>query len=341
LSDVTLVIPGRNCAATIGPCLRSVVPLLQSAKLARVIFVDDASTDRTAQVVDDLIAELRQGTSADVAIDVLSGPGKGAGGARNIGWQAADTDLIWFVDSDCVVDPDALQILLQHLDADDVAAVGGSYGNMRPDSLVASLIHAEIVQRHRRMRLEVDFLATFNVVYRRRVLAQLGGFDERFVKAQDAELAYRARRAGHRLRFDARSQVRHFHADSLGHYLKVQRQQGYWRAWLYAVHPERISGDSYSGFADHVQPPLALAMVALSPTMLLGPLALIQAPLAGALLAAQWPMTSELVRSKRSLRYAAFAPMSFCRAFSRGIGFAHGTTTAAIAKLVGDAKSQP
>lgn len=324
MSDVTLVIPGRNCAATLDACLSSVVPLLKAGKLAQIVFVDDASTDATAAI------------AATFPVDVLRGSGKGAGAARNIGWQAAKTETIWFVDSDCVVDHDALDVLLAHLDADDVGAVGGSYGNMRPDSLVASLIHAEIVQRHRQMQLEVDFLATFNVVYRRSVLVAMDGFDERFVKAQDAELAYRVRSAGYRLKFDARSQVRHFHADTLSHYLKVQRQQGYWRAWLYAVHPERLAGDSYSGFSDHVQPPLALAMVALAPTMLLGPLALIQAPLAGALLAAQWPMTSELVRSKRSLRYAAFAPMSFCRAFSRGIGFAHGCTTAALAKVAGD-----
>lgn len=317
MQQVTLVIPGRDCATTLRACLDAVVQLLRSAALAEIIFVDDGSRDDSAAI------------ARAAGVTVLTGTGQGAGAARNLGWRRASTPLIWFVDSDCVVQPGALGLLVNHFDSDDVAAVGGSYSNMRPDSLLASLIHGEIVARHRQMQREVDFLATFNVVYRRSVLAELDGFDERFLKAQDAELAFRTRRAGYRLRFDARSQVGHFHADTLAHYLSVQRQQGYWRAWLYAVHPERMSGDSYSQLADHVQPPLALAMVALSPTLALGPLSLLEVPLAGALLAAQLPMTALLIRRNRSLAYAAFAPMSFARAFSRGVGFAHGALSAA------------
>lgn len=329
MSEVTLVIPGKDCAATLDACLRSVMPLKHSGAVAEVIFVNDGSSDGSGEI------------AAQLGATVLDGPGLGAGRARNIGWRAATTSLIWFIDSDCVADPGALDLLLPHLDEPEVGGVGGSYANMLPDSLLASLIHAEIVQRHREMNAEVNFLATFNVLYRRSVLAQIGGFDERFIKAQDAELAYRARRAGHRLRFEPRSLVAHFHADTLKRYLKVQRQQGYWRAWLYAVHPQRIGGDSYSNWADHIQPPLALAMVALSPTLLMGPLAAVELPLAFALLVAQWPMTARLVKRNRSLRYAAFAPMSFCRAFSRGIGFAHGSAEAMLAKARGEVTPGP
>jgi len=318
VTGVTLVIPGRNCAATLDACLAAVTPRVADGQLAEIIFVDDASTDESAAI------------AAKHGVRILQGPGRGAGLARNIGWQAASTELIWFIDSDCVAQPDALEILVEHIAPDDVGAVGGSYGNMRPNSLLASLIHAEIVQRHQTMPLHVDFLATFNVLYKRAVLAEVGGFDVRFVKAQDAELAYRVRRAGYRLRFDARSQVGHFHLTDLRPYLRVQHQQGYYRAFLYAAHPERMSGDAYSGFSDHVQPPLALAMVALSPTLLLGPVALVEWALAGALLGAQLPMTWRILKAERDPRYAAFAPMSFMRAFSRGVGFARGVAAAAI-----------
>lgn len=57
--------------------------------------------------------------------------------------------------------PDALDTLLQHLATcpapDRVAAIGGSYGNMRPDSLLASLIQEEIVARHAKMSSDVTF----------------------------------------------------------------------------------------------------------------------------------------------------------------------------------------
>ncbi len=307
--DVTLVIPGRNAARTVEECLSSVVPLLERPRLKEIIFVDDGSTDDTAELV------------RRFDVRCIPGAGTGPGAARNLGWQSADTPLIWFIDSDCVAEFDALDILLEHMEEQRVAGVGGSYGNMRPESLLACLIHEEIVERHLAMPREVNFLATFNTLYRRDQLENVGGFDERFKKAQDAELAFRIRRNGGVLRFDPRSRVRHFHSSALWPYLRVQQQQGYWRTWLYLEHPEKMGGDSYSSLLDHMQPPLAMLSLALLP---LGPLALGAVPAAVGLGMAQGPMTWRLVRRKNDLRYLMFAPMSFLRSYARGIGMCQG-----------------
>jgi cellulose synthase/poly-beta-1,6-N-acetylglucosamine synthase-like glycosyltransferase len=317
-SDVTLVIPGRNARATVDACLASVVPMLDDGTLQEIIFVDDGSTDGTGELV------------ARFPVTCLRGPGAGAGAARNLGWRAATTPLIWFIDSDCVAEPDALTTLLPALDDAGVGAAGGSYGNMRPGSLLATLIHEEIVERHMAMPGEVNFLATFNVLYRRAALEQVGGFDERFLKAQDAELAFRVKRAGWRLRFDRRSQVKHFHQEELWKYLKVQWQQGYWRALLYVEHPDRLAGDSYSGVTDHIQPMLAVAALGLLPFSLLPPVALAEATVLAALAAAQLPMTSRIVRRTRRPELASHAAMSFTRAFARGIGLGLGTARALL-----------
>ena len=318
---VTLVIPGRDCEETIGMCLDSVAPLLEGGRLAEIVFVDDGSVDGTAAIVEGF------------PVNVVRGKGEGPGAARNRGWKAAGTPLVWFVDADCVVEEGALEALLEHMDDPAVGGVGGSYGNARPDSLLACLIHEEIVARHARMGPRVDFLATFNVVYRREVLEEVGGFDERFLKAQDAELSFRIRRAGHELGFDSRSRVRHHHPISLRSYLDTQRKQGYWRAWLYFEHPERMKGDSYSGFVDHVQPPLAVMSLALAPSLLMGPLALVEAPVLGALAAAQIPKTVELIERTGDPRFAGFAPMSFARAYARGVGMLRGAADGIAERL--------
>ncbi len=119
-----------------------------------------------------------------------------AGSARNLGITAAGSEFIWFVDADCVPGRDALSRLLLAFEDEQVAAVGGSYGNMHPESLLATLIQEEIAARHARMGRRTDFLATFNVVYRRRVLLALGGFDENLKKGQDAQLAFRVQQRG-------------------------------------------------------------------------------------------------------------------------------------------------
>lgn len=313
---VSLVIPGRNCSGTIRQCLSAVLPIRDDpdSPLDEILFVDDGSTDDTAAIV-------RQ-----FPVTLLPGTGTGRGAARNLGYRRAHNPLIWFVDSDCVAEPDALRRLLPHMDDPQVGGVSGSYGNMAPDSLLAGLIHEEIIERHRRMPTRVDFLATFNVLYRRDALEMVGGFDERYLRGQDAELSWRVLAAGYHLHFEFQSRVKHYHATRWRRYLKAQRQQGYWRAWLHTAYPQHNVGDSYSSFLDHIQPPLALLSLAALPLLLTPWPAvrrLVLVPLL-LLLPAPLPLTVRLVRRLGQWRYLAYAPMSIVRAYFRGAGLAHG-----------------
>ena len=320
MSTVSLVIPGRNVAATVGPCLEAVAPLLDRGELEEILFIDDGSTDDTAAVVTAAVA-------GRYPVRRLEGGGRGPGAARNVGWRAARGELVWFLDADCVAEPGALSILRRHLRDPAVAAAGGSYANLCSGSLLAALVHEEIVERHRAMaggRGEVDFLASFNVVYRRDVLARLGGFDERLMKAQDADLAYRVRRLGGELRFDRRSRVGHFHPTRLGSYLRTQAGQGFWRVYLYGEHPRAIRGDVYSGWLDHLQPPLAtLLLAALGLSWLpAGRLAAVGLALLLALLPS--PMAWRLVRRTGHPRFLLHVPFSMVRAVARGLGMTAG-----------------
>ena len=317
---VSLVIPGRNCAATIRQCLEAVVPLLEddTSPLSEIIFVNDGSTDETAGIV------------SEYPVHCLAGTGRGPGAARNLGWRAAKGHLVWFVDADCVAEPDALSLLLPHMSDPKVGGVGGSYGTMTADNLLSCLIHEEIVERHRVMGSRVNFLATFNVLYRRSILERIGGFDERYLKAQDAELSFRVMGAGYELRFEFGSRVRHYHPTRWRSYLRTQRGQGYWRVWLHLSHHGHATGDSYSSLGDHAQPPLAmltlLCVVVAAVFHALGRPEAWWAVLAPAaiLAALQWPMTLRLLRRMRQGRYLCYAAMGFLRAFWRGIGMTQG-----------------
>ncbi|QDS91725.1 Putative glycosyltransferase EpsH [Roseimaritima multifibrata] len=363
---IALVIPGRNCAATLDRCLQSVVPLLSrsgrgdesptdhngrydessatglvassatpnnhraglvassttasppAARLQEIIFVDDGSTDATAEI------------AARYPVRVIAGTGQGPGAARNLGWQATDADLVWFIDSDCVAESDALAKLLPHMSDPEVAGVGGSYANLYPDSLVATLIHEEIVARHRRMPLRVNFLGGFNVLYRRTALKTLNGYDELVTNgpgaagAEDCDLSFRAVDSGMRLHFELKSRVGHYHPTSLWGYLRTQFRHGRFRASLFRRHRNKISGDSYAGLIDYVQPPVALASLAVIPLMAFGLLGGIAfGLLIGLLLIVQLPMAAAI--AKTSCRLALiFVPFGFMRAYARGLGLTQG-----------------
>ncbi len=331
---VSLVIPGLNCARTLRPCLEAVTAILNAAAAAaaaasplrEIIFVDDGSSDETPDV------------AREFPVKVISGPGGGPGAARNLGWRAAESPLIWFVDSDCVAEPDALLHLLPHLDDPAVCGVSGSYGIMNPESLLACLVHEEIIERHRQMATEVNFLGGFNVLYRRSAVEEVAGFDEQWFNgpgkpgAEDADLAYRVRERGHVLHFEPRSLVKHFHPSRLGRYLRSQRIHGWWRVNLHLRHVSQGAGDSYSRVIDHLQPPVAMLTLASLPLLFIDRGWIVPASLVALLLLAQLPMTLRILKRLRRTRYLLFAPLGFLRAYWRGAGLTMGLLAAALSR---------
>lgn len=108
LSSLTVVLPARNRGRLIGPCLES---LLRSAAhleplgvQAEIVVANDASTDETPQVVDQVAASAPIPVRR-VDLATRQGPGR----ARNAAIEAATGELIVFVDSDVVVEEDFLR----------------------------------------------------------------------------------------------------------------------------------------------------------------------------------------------------------------------------------------
>jgi histidinol-phosphate phosphatase family protein len=132
-----------------------------------------------------------------VRIRVVRGRGAGPAAARNLGWRLAVAPWVAFLDDDVVPDPgwlEALQADLASLDP----TVAGSQGRLRVplpgdrrptdrERNVAALAGARWV--------------TADMAYRRAVLTEVGGFDERFPRAyrEDSDLALRVLRAGYRI----------------------------------------------------------------------------------------------------------------------------------------------
>ncbi|MEN8375018.1 MAG: glycosyltransferase [Gemmatimonadota bacterium] len=330
-SSITLVIPGRNTALTLHACLKAVVPYLGSGLLREIMYVDDGSTDQSSAI------------AAAYPARVLDAGGLGPGGARNVGWKAASTDLVWFIDADCVARPGALEALQAHLRAPAVGGAGGSYANEVPGSLLGTLIHAEIVARHRRMPTHVGYLATYNVLYRRSVLESLGGFDEVSFNAagkpgaEDIDLAYRASAAGWILHFEPRSLVGHYHPTKLLPYLKTQRRHGFWRVALHLKHRKQGGGDDYSGPVDHAQPFVGIAAVLATPLAIGERFRPLMIGLWAVLLALQLPMMLRLLSIERGPRALVYAPLGAIRAVWRGFGMCAGVV-ARMLRLAGSVR---
>ncbi len=158
----------------------------------RVIVVDDRAAGASGRIeLGPAAAEI------DATIEVVRGPGRGPATARNAGWRRSAAPWIAFLDDDVVPEPDWSDRLALDLETLD-AGVAASQGRIR----VPLPAGRRPTDRERCVAgLEDAVWATADMAYRRRVLLELGGFDERFPRAyrEDADLALRAVEAGHRI----------------------------------------------------------------------------------------------------------------------------------------------
>ncbi|WP_026924148.1 HAD-IIIA family hydrolase [Glycomyces arizonensis] len=189
MTTITIVVP------TIGrPSLRTLLTALAAAKgpePRRLVLVDDRPRPGRLELPD-----------LPFPCDVLRSYGRGPAAARNLGWRAADTEWVAFLDDDVI--PSAtwfadLDADLAPLGDDDAASQGRievplPEGRRPTDSErgTASLADARWI--------------TADMAYRREALQAVSGFDERFTRAfrEDSDLALRIVDAGWRIGYGER-----------------------------------------------------------------------------------------------------------------------------------------
>jgi len=104
MAYVTIIIPLYNSESYIKKTLISL--LNQSCSDYRVIFIDDCSADNTVEIVNEFLHKFTDASLVRLQKNV--GPGK----ARNIGIKQSNTNLIAFLDSDDLWEPDKLDVQL-------------------------------------------------------------------------------------------------------------------------------------------------------------------------------------------------------------------------------------
>jgi histidinol-phosphate phosphatase family protein len=224
--DIDLVIPTRG-RSSLRRLLEALAP--QRAGLGEV-----------RVVVDDPAALGRVGVELAGTATVLGGRGGGPAAARNVGWRASGAEWVAFLDDDVVPGPTWAEDLAADLD-DLGPAVAASQGRLA--------VPLPAGRRAGDWERGVAGLAgapwiTADLACRRRALAAVGGFDERFRHAyrEDTDLAMRLLHGGWQI---VRSRRRSRHpVAAAGFWASVSRQRGnaddvlmrvmhgrHWRRW--------------------------------------------------------------------------------------------------------------
>jgi mycofactocin system glycosyltransferase len=200
---VTILIPVRDRAAMLDRCLTAV------AGRYPVVVVDDGSADAAAVAA--VVA--RHGAST-----LRRESGGSPAGARNAGLAGIKTDLIAFLDSDCVPPPGWIEALAAHLADPLVGAVAPRIVTLAPSttagwyeqargSLDLGGQEARVVPGGR-----VAYVPTAALIVRRAALdaiARRPVFDPALRYGEDVDLIWRLHEAGWRIRYVPSVQVPH------------------------------------------------------------------------------------------------------------------------------------
>lgn len=235
--------------------------LAQTCPPDEIIIVDDGSTDSTPVLLDAYAAK-------DSRVHILKQKNRGPAAARNLGWKHSRCDVCVFTDGDCVPRPDWLENILPAFEDPEAGAAAGTYETLNNDSLLARFIGHEIAWRHSRAGETVDAHGSFNLAVRKSVLDETRGFKEFYKKpsGEDFDLTYRISRKW-KIAFVRSAVVGHHHPDRFIAYMKNQCRRGYDRMMVYRDHPDKKSGDSYTGNAAKYQV-LAAGLLAFSMVLL-------------------------------------------------------------------------
>jgi glycosyltransferase involved in cell wall biosynthesis len=232
---ISVVIPNRNGAATLGRCLAAVC----ASDYARfeVVVVDDASEDASAEIARRFPCKL-------VRLRARGGVSR----ARNAGARASAGDLLVFIDCDCLLDPGALSAAnAAYGDRKDLV-LGGTYTARPDDPDFFSGFQSVFIRHFETKRATPDYVAAHAMAIDAELFRQSGGFVEgSFIgvaaSVEDVELSHRLRRAGCELAMHPGLEVRHVFRFSLRRSLRnAITKARYWT--MYSLANRDVLADS-------------------------------------------------------------------------------------------------
>jgi GT2 family glycosyltransferase len=218
-SVFTVVLNYMNAADT----TRCAASLRRCSYPQRLVVVDNASTP-------DVISELERALPSETLLK--AGENLGYAGGNNLGIRYAlegGADFVWILNPDTVVEPDALEHLIDTMTRLPKAGIAGCrildgkdggrtiwFNGARIDwSRGSATSHVDIgqpdAQRPDASVRQTDYVTGASMLVRRRVLEDIGLLPERyFLYFEEVDFNVRARRKGWQLVIDSAARIQHF-----------------------------------------------------------------------------------------------------------------------------------
>ncbi len=252
---VSVILPILNEERDLRDCISAILQQKYDGKL-EVILALGPSTDNTNQIANSL-------AQADSRIKLVNNPTGKTAAALNLAIAAASSEIICRIDGHAEISntyiKTAVEIMMQ-TGAVNVGGLMNASADRGFQSVVATAMRSRIGVGSSKFHTggeagpaDTVYLGTF----KKSAILQAGGFDEKYIRAQDWELNHRLRLNGGVIWFDPRLVVTYRPRDTFRKLAKQYFEYGRWRR---AVSREHKGTVNYR----YLAPPIALVINFLS-----------------------------------------------------------------------------
>ncbi|MEM0084793.1 MAG: glycosyltransferase [Candidatus Methanomethylicia archaeon] len=218
LKRVSIIIPVKNMENSIEDLLKSIMELDYPKDKIEVIIVDGGSNDKTLEI------------ASKYPVKILKEDGKGPNYGRNIGIKTASGEIYAFTDGDCILPKDWLKKIVEKIDDEEVGCVGGSVfvAECLKDNLIAKYADESIMrimpiakttEKIHEVKL-FKHLATCNMAVKRKVIEEIGGFEDDLKVFEDIDLIVKICKKGYKVLRSPEIYVWHKHREGVWKLIK-------------------------------------------------------------------------------------------------------------------------
>ena len=181
--NIAVIIPACNEASFIGQAIASIKSQEYPSDKVKIVVVNNGSTDDTADI------------ARKAGVTIINFPKGKVGAVRNFGVENSDSNIVAFIDADCIAGPFWLSEAVPFLKDPSIGAVGGIY--LLPES--PTWVEKAFVGFPEPKDMEAHSLPGGSIIMRRDTFLKIGKFDETLSAAEDDEISRRIRSYGYRI----------------------------------------------------------------------------------------------------------------------------------------------
>ena len=309
LPAVSVVLPVLNEELHLANAVQSILSQDYAGEL-EIILALGPSKDKTNEIAERL-------ASADKRILLVKNPSGRTAAGLNLALNKSTNPVIVRVDAHAQIQQNYISLAIEIMKSSGAVNVGGIMGAQGVsvfEKAVARAMRSPLGVGASRFHTggESGYVDTVYLgVFLRTAVIALGGFDERFIRAQDWELNYRLRQAGGKIFFDPRLHVNYRPRSSVKALAKQYFEYGRWRRVVSRRHKGTIN-------YRYLAPPFSLvtALMSIVLALTLNKLFIIPAAIYGIFL-----ILASLLTGKGFIERILLPIVLFTMQMSWGLGF--------------------